>query len=235
MPNNYFKFKQFSIQQENAAMKVGTDGVLLGAWADCTEATTILDIGTGTGLIALMLAQRCNALIDAIDIDDKAIQDAKINIDQSIWNRRINLFHTAIQKFKTAVKYDLIVTNPPFFSQSHKAQTESRTKARHDDSLSIDDLFNAVYQLLDVKGKFCAVVPADNYENYITQARKYNLNCNKVLWIKPTPSKLVKRALIEFSFEGTTCNEAYLIVEDKGRHQYSDQYKLLTKDFYLKF
>lgn len=235
MPNNYFKFKQFTINQEHAAMKVGTDGVLLGAWANCTNVKYALDIGAGTGLIALMLAQRCNAVIDAVEIDKNALIDAKENIAQSPWANRIHIFDSSIQEFTPNRKYDLIVSNPPFFSQSHKANTNSRTMARHNDSLSANDLFNNVYRLLDINGRFCLVIPTDNFENYCEAAKSYNLNCNEIYWLKPTPNKPPKRVLIEFSFQNNNTIENYMIIEDRGRHQYSEKYKTLTKDFYLKF
>ena len=129
MPNDYFKFKQFTIHQDKCAMKVGTDGVLLGAWAECANAKGILDIGTGTGLIALMIAQRSNAKIDAVEIDETASKQAKENIKKSLWNDRIEILNISFQDFSksTNEKYDLIVSNPPYFQNSLYAPDEKRT------------------------------------------------------------------------------------------------------------
>lgn len=235
MANNYFKFKQFTILQNHAAMKVGTDGVLLGAWADCSNTKTILDIGTGTGLIALMLAQRSNATIDAIDIDDNAIQDAELNISRCLWKNRIRLHKSRLQDYGVSSKYDLIVSNPPYFNQSYKANTESRTNARHDDELSPKDLLRFSSIMLNQQGRICVIIPYDNIKAYESIAATFNLHINKLLWIKPTPTKAPKRVLVEYSFAKLPPSEASLIVEDKGRHKYSNDYKKLTKDFYLNF
>lgn len=237
MANNYFKFKQFTIIQNLAAMKVGTDGVLLGAWANCTESKKILDIGTGTGLIALMLAQRCNAIIDAIDIEENACSEAKSNVTASPWQNRINVFHTSVQDFakQADLKYDLIVSNPPFFDNSLKAGYNERSTARHTDSLSTSELFFSVKNLLNSNGKFAVVIPTDKMQQYYSNANNNKLQCNKLLCIKPTPTKQAKRLLLEFSFNQSELEENELIVEKYGRHKYSEEYKELTKDFYLKF
>lgn len=237
MANNYFKFKQFTILQEKAAMKVGTDGVLLGAWADIENTKSILDIGTGTGLIALMLAQRSNANIDAIEIDEAAFTEACYNIEQSAWTENINIYHTSLQEYAISSqnKYDLIVSNPPFFDNSLKANDISRTTARHTDSLSTNDLFLGATNLLTKKGKFEVVIPTDRYERYKLSAVEYNLFCNRVLYIKPTPQKPPKRVLLSFSNENNNLIEETLVIEEFGRHQYSEKYKKLTQDFYLAF
>lgn len=237
MANNYFKFKQFTIIQDKAAMKVGTDGVLLGAWVNCIDIKKALDIGTGTGLIALMIAQRSNADIDAIDIEENACTEAKTNIAASSWSNRINIFHNSIQEFSKLInkKYDLIVSNPPFFDNSLKAGYNERSTARHTDTLSTSELFNSVKKMLNHNGRFAVVIPSDKIQQYFSKAENENLNCNKLLWIKPTPAKQAKRVLLEFSFNQSKLNESELIVEKYGRHKYSEEYKELTKDFYLKF
>ncbi|MDA3892928.1 MAG: methyltransferase [Salinivirgaceae bacterium] len=236
MANNYFKFKHFTIIQEKSAMKVGTDGVLLGAWADCTNTTNILDIGTGTGLIALMLAQRSGGNIDAVEINKDAAEEAKLNIESSSWSN-INLHCCSIQDFSIGrnATYDLIVSNPPYFTQSQKATTEARTYARHNDSLSPEALFNSVNNLLKKTGKFCVVIPSEDFENCCNVAASFQLYCTKKLCVKPTPSKDTKRVLLEFRKTKLKISVEVLIVEDRGRHQYSDNYKELTKDFYLAF
>lgn len=237
MANSYFKFKQFTINQEISAMKVGTDGVLLGAWADCNRAKTILDIGTGTGLIALMLAQRCNALINAVEIDANAATEALSNFSNSKWNHRLNIFNDPFQTFALnhTSQYDLIVSNPPYFTQSQKAKNAQRTMARHNDKLSVAELFTGAHKLLSNQGLLCFIIPTDNYEEYISQALKNNLFCSKKLWIKPTPTIQEKRVLLEFSRIKSECEEQTLVIEQYGRHKYSEEYKHLTKDFYLAF
>lgn len=238
MANNYFQFKQFTILQNQAAMKVGTDGVLLGAWANCSNSQRALDIGTGTGLIALMMAQRnLNLTIDAIDIDANAIADAHKNFNSSSWANRLFLHHVSLQNFitKDQVPYDLIVTNPPFFINSLKPNHESRSQARHTDTLSTSALFFAVKQLLQPNGRFCAIIPTEILPEYKLQGAIHLLNIIKLTWIKTTPTKAPKRVLIEYTFQSGLTHESTLIIEDKGRHQYSDDYKSLTQNFYLNF
>ncbi|MGQ1785111.1 tRNA1(Val) (adenine(37)-N6)-methyltransferase [Saccharicrinis sp. GN24d3] len=236
MPNNYFKFKQFTVHQGLAAMKVGTDGVLLGAWASVEGAKSILDIGTGTGLIALMLAQRnSTARIDAIEIDEQACEQAIINFTESAWAERLHIVHTDFQSYKVDIKYDLIVSNPPYFNHALKNDCETKSKARHTDSLSFYDLIKGAGKLLNADGLFCVVLPANEKNNFKMLASQNNLYLNNVLNIKPTPTKPAKRVLMSFSLTETKLTEEELIVEEFGRHQYSERYKQLTEDFYLAF
>ncbi len=159
--NNWFEFKQFRIEQQKAAMKVGTDGVLLGAWTPIVDAQRILDVGTGTGLIALMLAQRSNARIDAVEIDKLASEEAEFNFAQSPWNDRLNVFNTNFQVFVNLpfVPYDLIVSNPPFFINSLKTKCAALSVARHDEMLSFDQLITGAKRLLSNTGRFCVIIP----------------------------------------------------------------------------
>ncbi len=237
MANSYFKFKQFTIIQNKSAMKVGTDGVLLGAWANCNHAKNILDIGTGTGLIALMLAQKSQAKIDAVEINISAVEEAKLNIQNSPWQNRISVFHTSFQEFaqNSKKKYDLIVSNPPYFTQSKKAQQLARTYARHNDSLSAADLYKGVSLLLADKGELNIIIPADDFTKYIEAASIVQLYCTKILWVEPTPKTPPKRVLLAFEKFDCGCSENTIIIESNGRHQYSDDYKELTKDYYLAF
>ncbi len=237
MAYNYFQFKQFTILQEHSAMKVGTDGVLLGAWAHGEQATHILDIGTGTGLIALMLAQRSNALIDALELDEAAYHEARHNVAQSPWPERINIWHGSFQDFakQAAPSYDLVVCNPPFFNHSLKASSEQRTKARHTDTLTTTDIFSGVQGLLTPNGRFEVIIPAENLTAYKQSVAQHQCYLNHLLWIKPTPEKDAKRVLCSFSKTPFPLNEETLIVESGGRHIYSEEYKKLTKDFYLGF
>jgi tRNA1Val (adenine37-N6)-methyltransferase len=237
MPINPFKFKQFTIIQEKSAMKVGTDGVLLGAWTSCENAKTILDIGTGTGLIALMLAQKSEAQITAIEIDAYATEEAKQNAENSPWRNRISVINVPLQEFtnKYTGKYDLIVSNPPFFSKSKKAENEARTLARHNDNLSLTDLISCTDLLLNELGAFNVIIPADIVAIFIAEAKKKHLFCIQKLWIKPTPEIDAKRALLAFSRVEGECKESTMVLEMNGRHNYSYEYKNLTQRYYLNF
>jgi tRNA1Val (adenine37-N6)-methyltransferase len=237
MPNPYFQFKQFIIHQQQTAMKVGTDGVLLGAWTDCTNCNQILDIGTGTGLIALMLAQRSQANIEAVELDQNACKDAARNFKNSPWCNRITLHETTIQSFASEShhQFDLIVCNPPFFANSLKTPDTSRNNARHDDSLPSDELFNAVIKLLTTDGRFSVIIPVLNQQEYLIKAARIQLFPSHITCVKPTPNTEHKRVLIQFGFgiSGETIADE-LIVEENGRHQYSSRFVELTRDFYLK-
>ncbi len=238
MANSYFKFKQFIVHQDSAAMKVGTDSVLLGAWANVEKAKRALDIGTGTGLIALMMAQRNPVLtIDALEIDSDAFEQAKNNCSQSAWHNRLCVIHDSIQNYGVASqkKYDLIVSNPPYFSNSLKNNCIKKSTARHTDSLNYSELMEGVVKLLNSDGIFAVVLPSDVQNEFIDITQNYNFHLNRILNVKPTPAKSVKRILLEFSNSNVKICEEELVIEDKGRHQYSEKYKQLTRDFYLAF
>ena len=237
MANSHFKFKQFTIVQEKSAMKVGTDGVLLGAWTNCQHAKNILDIGTGTGLIALMLAQQSQAQIDAVEIDKNAAEEAQLNIQNSPWHNRVSVFNIPLQKFaqNKHKKYDLIVSNPPYFSKSKKAQQIARNIARHNDTLSVTDLLNGVNLLLTDNGEFNVIIPTEGHLKFIDTAKDIHLYCVKKLWVKPTPEIHPKRILLAFNKLKSNCIENTMVVESGGRHQYSAEYMELTKCFYLAF
>ena len=238
MSNTYFKFKQFTIYQDKCAMKVGTDGVLLGAWADCNSTTQVLDIGTGTGLIALMIAQRSTAFIDAIEIDEQSCNQAKQNVEKSPWRNRINITNSSFQEYhlNCKKKYDLIITNPPYFSNSLQASNKERTLARHNFSLSFNDLFIGVSVLLTNKGLFSLIIPTDQYKEVNNLVNSINLYIKRILWVKPTIQKSPKRVLLEYSLlQSQQIIEDELTIEEFQRHKYSDAYIKLTRDFYLAF
>ncbi|MDA3953805.1 MAG: methyltransferase [Bacteroidales bacterium] len=237
MPNDYFKFKQFTIHQDKCAMKVGTDGVLLGAWANCENVKNILDIGTGTGLIALMLAQRSNANIDAVEIDEAACKQAKENIKQSLWDSRIKVLNIPFQDYSksTNEKYDLIVSNPPYFQNSLYATDEKRTDARHNSNLELDDLVFGALKLLSENGKLNIILPYLEGAMFILKAAENGLYCVRQTKVLPKPDKEPKRLLLEFMKEKMPLVEQELIIELNKRHEYSEAYKNLTKDFYLAF
>lgn len=236
--NSYFQFKQFCIVQERSAMKVGMDGVLLGAWTDVSKAERILDIGTGTGLIALMLAQKnLSTQIDAIEVDPDAFQEACLNIQQSDWSNRINAELCSFQEFaeRTSRKYDLIVSNPPFFTNGVKAPVENRAQARHSDSLPLDILISGAAGLLGENGRIALVLPGESLQEIVHLADLNKLYIARMCRIKPNPQKPVFRILIELAKLDCTIQESELMIEFEKHHDYTPEYKALTKDFYLKF
>jgi len=227
-----FKFKQFSIIQEKSAMKVGTDGVLLGSWVSCKQANTILDIGCGTGLISLMLVQRnLNSNIIGIEIDAIASQEAQLNVSNSDWQERIKIEHTSLQDFKPQTQFDLIVSNPPFFDEN-KAQ-DRRTTARHTNSLSFEELIGNAANLLSEKGIFSVIMPKDTEVEFCNIAVTHNLYCNRVCNVKGNETSVVKRVMMEFSFIKSIALIEHLAIE-RSRHNYTCKYIQLCKDFYLK-
>jgi tRNA1Val (adenine37-N6)-methyltransferase len=237
MANQHFKFKQFLINQGKTAFKVGTDGVLLGAWSDVKGVKKILDIGTGTGLIALMLAQRCDAYIIAIEPDSDSYNQAVGNVMNSRWSERIRVENTDFQSFypRYSETFDLIITNPPFFSNSLKNPDIRKSNTRHAELLSPDDILTGTSQLLSEKGKLRLILPYTEGNLFIVEASSYGLYCNNILKVKTHPSSPVRRLLLEFEKIKIPLTEKFLTIECGKRHDYSDEYIDLTKDFYLYF
>jgi tRNA1Val (adenine37-N6)-methyltransferase len=236
--NSYFQFKQFRIVQERSAMKVGMDGVLLGAWADVSGADRILDIGSGTGLIALMLAQKnASAQIDAIEIEQEACEEAIFNVQQSNWSTRINVYCQSFQEFaaKTENKYDLILSNPPFFSNGVKAPVENRAQARHADALPLDFLISGAANLLRENGRIALVLPAEQLQEVENLTKRSGLFLSRLCRVKPNPIKSDFRILVEMTNKSTTLQEENLMIEFEKHHDYTPEYRALTRDFYLKF
>lgn len=238
MPNDTFEFKKFKIKQDKCAMRVSTDAVLLGAWVIPNGSEKILDIGTGTGVIALMLAQKSNAVITAIDIDKESTEQAKGNVAESIFNDKVNVFHTSFQELvKTSTeKYDLIVTNPPYFIDSLKSNDDPRTIARHTDTLSFDDLIIGVKKLLEPKGKFCLILPRNESGIFREKAEANGLHLSKLLRVRTRMEKdSEKRHLMQFEFKQSEFSESTLVIEADHHRNYTEEYKALTKDYYLHF
>jgi len=236
MANPYFSFKQFTVYHDRCAMKVGIDGVLLGVWADTANTSHILDIGTGTGLIALMLAQRSNSFIDAIDIEADAVLQATENIDRSPWTNRIKVQKTSLQDFALATtqRYDLIVSNPPYFVNSLKAPSVGRTTARHTDSLSHEELISNSLLLLNPEGRICIILPVKEALSCEEFALSKGLFCTREVQVIPKPTAEVKRILMEFRLQPDRKEVSELVIEGNERHHYSEEFSLLAKDFYLK-
>ncbi len=216
-------------------MKVGTDGVLLGAWADTTGRRSILDIGTGTGLIALMLAQRSDAKVDAIEIDPEAAGQATENVQDSPWSERVNVIQTSLQDFviKAEKKYDMIACNPPFFKNSLKARTYARTVARHNDSLDLKELIYAAKVLLNADGHLNVILPSEMETAFIYMGEEVKLFPGRITRVRPHPSKDFKRVLIELSFSNQENLVNEICIETGMRHQHSHEYIELTEGFYL--
>lgn len=229
-----FRFKQFEIFQDKTAMKVGTDGVLLGAWSNLYSGNRILDIGTGTGLISLMLAQRFSeAIIDAIELDEDAYVQAKENALNSIFFNKITIYHTALQNYQPSFKYDLIVSNPPFFVVNDRIDFNARKQARQQETLTFDELLEKSSLLLNDKGRAAFIIPFDLEKDFIEIGEKYKLYPSKILNIRGNQNVAFKRSIIELSFEKLTPETEELVIEE-DRHQYTEEYIHLTKDFYLK-
>ena len=245
MSNSHFSFKQFTVHQDRCAMKVGTDGTLLGVWARGGD--RILDVGTGTGLIALMMAQRFpQAMVDAIDIDSDACLQARENIAVSPFADRIAVHHCRLQDFMplaheelladsnssfdslhSPLHYDAIVANPPYFEQSLKAPDAQRSMARHTDSLSYHDLMDGVLRLLDDDGEFSVIIPFDCRGSLEMEAIMTGLYPSRVCAVKTTPHKHARRYLLAFRKHPSEIETSELLMN-------SDAYRDLVKDFYLK-
>lgn len=233
MANTEFTFKQFTIKQDRCAMKVGTDGVLLGAWADGGQ--NILDIGTGTALIALMMAQRFkHAHVTALEIDEEASRQARENAGASPFANRVEVLHTALQDFFPGCQYDCIVTNPPFFTDSLKNPDSQRAAARHADTLPYGELFSRVAALLAPDGVFSAIIPTDCLDRFIAEAYFSGLSPIRRCAIKTTTRRAPKRQLVAFAHQPSANNdtqEATLLTNDGER---SEWYRKLTEDFYIR-
>lgn len=218
-------------------MKVGTDGVLLGALAHAPDPQNILDIGCGTGLIALMLAQRFDARIHAVEIDKDAATEAVFNAQSSPWHERIEVFHASFQDFSQNPpldQYQLIASNPPFFTNSLQSPLKQRNEARHNHSLPFAALLKGVLRLLDEKGLFWIILPCAEAFTFIASASEKGLYCRHQIKIKPNPQKEAHRLVMAFGKHqgGETTEE--LCIETGNRHEYSEQYIALTRQFYLK-
>ena len=215
-------------------MKVGTDGVLIGAWTACNKATNILDIGCGTGLISLMLAQRNDAaVITGIEIEENAFLQSQDNFNNSKWSQRLSIIHTSLQVYQSNTKFDLIVSNPPFFTDSTQANNQYRKFARSTNSLNFKELISKSKTLLSENGIFSVIIPFPRKEEFISMALENNLHLRRICNVKGTSNSPVKRVLMQFNKSQNTILEENLILE-KERHNYTNKYIDLCKDFYLK-
>ncbi|HEX5172182.1 MAG TPA: methyltransferase [Cyclobacteriaceae bacterium] len=231
-----FHFKKFSVHHDRSSMKVGTDGVLLGAWVDVSNCKNVLDIGMGSGLIALMLAQRTpdHVTIDGIDILQEDFQQASANFLASPWKDKLTAHHIALQDFNPGYQYDCIVTNPPFFSNSLHPPGVKRQVVRHTTSLTFDELLSSTLRLLTPAGGLNLILPLTEGEQFITAASEKGLYCNRIASFRTKASKPVERLLLELSFieKAITLSEILLYNE---AHIPSEEYRSLTAEFYINF
>jgi tRNA1Val (adenine37-N6)-methyltransferase len=221
-------------------MKIGTDGVLLGAWCSLKDNTNkILDIGSGTGVISLMLAQRFNnTTIDSVEIENNAYEQSVENFERSVWADRLFCFHSTFQDFAKERKedgetYDLIISNPPFYTDNVKNNNRARNKARSTSFLSFVELISGVSKILSNQGEFTTIIPFKEEVKFIEISKQNNLFLNKICRVKGNNNSDIKRSLLTFSFYKKQLDENNLIIET-SRHLYTDEYINLTKNFYIK-
>lgn len=235
--NNYFQFKQFLVIQEKAAMKVGTDGVMLGAWVNVRHEKKILDIGTGTGLIALMMAQRTSAEIIGIEIEKNAAEEAARNCMMSNWKERLSVQNISFQEFteKSNEKFDLIISNPPFFINDQKSKQNNMAIAKHNDLLPLQDLISGCRKLISEKGKIALVLSISAAKKIIEFIDEAGLFITRITEVFPTPQKESNRFLMEFSIKKQDIQKNTLTIFEESGGNFSKSYKELTKEFYLNF
>jgi tRNA1Val (adenine37-N6)-methyltransferase len=232
----HFRFKKFTVAHGRSTMKVGTDAVLLGAWVHVRNAQQILDIGTGSGTIALMLAQRSvdtGATIDAVEIEETDALQAKENFTTSPWSSRIHLHHVAIQQFRPYKYYDVIVSNPPYFNNSQKPPDTKRHQARHTVTLPYDELIAATLRLLYEDGSFNVILPFTEGLHFIDVAKQHGLFCSRQFSFRSKAQKPIERLLLEFRKTENTIETGEIVLY-QDNEKWSDEYIRLTSDFYLK-
>jgi len=232
-----FQFKEFSIDQDRCAMKIGTDGVLLGAWTSVQDPYSILDIGAGTGILALILAQRSDAeQIDALEIDEDAYEQCVDNFENSSWADRLFCYHAALDEFTEEMedeKYDLIISNPPFYTEDYKSGDAARNMARFAESLPFEELIKFVSELLSDEGSFAVIIPYSEEKYFLKLSEKVNLFPNRITRVRGTENTPLKRSLLQLSFSEKPFSSNELILE-VSRHKYTQDYQKMVAPFYLK-
>ena len=227
-----FAFKQFKVEHDQCAMKVSTDGILLGAWADLSGASSLLDIGTGTGLLALMCKQRVPDLkVSAVEVDKAAYQQAVQNCQQSPWPD-ISIYHQCVQQFAAETKFDCVISNPPYFNHSLKSDNAARNAARHTDGLSFAELLGAFRQLSHQHSRFNLILPTSEAQLFITLAQQQGLYLNRLCQVQAMPNKPFRRSLMTFSFDDCEVSKSTLCIRELS-NAYSQDYIALCKAFYL--
>jgi len=235
MGNSWFQFQQFRINQDRCAMKISTDAVLLGALAEAKNPSSILDIGTGTGVIALMLAQKFpNAELVGVELDMEAAIQAAENFSESKFASRLTCHQTRIQDFTFHEKFDLIVSNPPYFSDHLKSNTSARNQALHTDTLSFEDLLAEVIRFLGANGKFWLILPPYEAALFTDLAKEKGLFANRIFSLKDKPEKRIQRHLIEFSFEDKALINTDILIKNQDG-SLNTSYSKLVSGFLLNF
>ncbi|MGC9471742.1 MAG: tRNA1(Val) (adenine(37)-N6)-methyltransferase [Bacteroidales bacterium] len=235
MANPWFRFRQFTVWQDKAAMKVTTDGVLLGAWVRVNaNMSRVLDVGTGTGLLALMIAQRCSVAVDAVEIDPLSVEQARENINRSPWPERIRIVEGSFQEYVSATenRYDLVVSNPPYFSDSLKPASPAKARARHAGNLSREDLLEGALKVLKPAGRLAVILPAAQAGAFEFMARDRHLYVIRQCEVYPLKDGERAWMLLELSLRPRAREKETLVIRDGD---YTPEYRLLTGEFYLKF
>lgn len=236
MANSWFQFKQFTIHQHAGVFPVGTDGVLLGSWVETPENLRVLDVGTGTAVIALMLAQRGAKAVTGIELQETAFEQAKQNVAKSPWSDRVTILHQDFSRFEASndLRYDLIVSNPPFFSQATLPPNEVRELARHNHALPFEQLLAGAFKHTHKDGLLSVVLPTDECRAFLEQATTYGWFLSRQTSVIPVASKTANRELLTFRKTAETLHKDNLIIRNADG-LYSAAYRSLGKDFYLKF
>lgn len=229
-----FHFKHFSLYHHRSTMKVGTDAILLGRWTEVKPTDVVLDIGTGCGLLPLMLAQKGVAYVDAVDIDAASIDEATINFEASQWRGQLKAYCADIVGFQSDKRYDLIVSNPPFFVHFSQCDSARKSRARHSDAaLSFEALCGAVQRLMKPDGRFVVVLPAKESVGFLKVADAMGLSLSKRMAIVPIEGKDANRVNLELRFEGNEqVREEVFVIRDRN-NSFTAQYKTFLKDYYL--
>ena len=235
MSNPYFKFKQFTVFHDKCAMKVGTDGALLGAWTDVSRSGRVLDVGTGSGLIALMLAQRSEADIVAIDVDADAVEQARENVERSPWKGRISVELLDARRMPEEWNgcFDTVVSNPPYFVEDVKSPSGSRNRARHADGLDFGSLLDGVRKVLSDEGAFSVVLPAETAPDFTALAMRRGLCLKRQTWVRTKPEGSPKRVLLELSVRPVLRTEVDSLVIESRPREYSPEFRELLRPYYL--
>jgi tRNA1Val (adenine37-N6)-methyltransferase len=238
LPNKYFQFKKFTVQQENSDMKVCTDSCLFGAWVankiqqKIIQPKTILDIGTGTGLLSLMLAQKSSADIDAVDIDEASCDEAGKNFDASPWSQRLQVFHSDIKKWAAPHPYNLIICNPPFYENDLLPKNSEKTISRHSTALLLEELLMKVKKLLSKKGYFAVLVPYQRSEWFLNIAKEHSLYVDKQMQVRQSTKHHYFRSMLILQLEQRDITKNELSIKDNG-NEYTKEFIDLLKDYYL--
>ena len=230
-----FNFKQFSVEDQQSSMRVGSDAVLIGAWADIQYDSHILEIGTGCGVISLLLAQRSNAIIDALDIDQPSFLQAQLNFEKSRWKERLHAIPQSLQLFTNTcmVKYDHILTNPPYYRNSLRSPIQSRNNAKHENLLTFEDLLSCSIQLLSNNGKLSLILPVKESQLFTSMATGLHLYPSGILEVKPKTNKPVNRVLMEFSRVPSDRNRSGELSIRNEDNSYTNEYRAFTEAYYF--